>query len=258
MNEAGSEVVQARGPAVLLVHGFNGGPLDMSELEERLRAEGFSTRNLLLPGHGSGARALARTTWSDWTRAVQDAVEELRDRHGKVVLIGHSMGAALALHTAANASDVAGVVALCPPLRMFFGEARVAALARRVAPYLPSLREDIYDPEARRRYRRSGSRWTPLEAAHSLLSSLPALRAQLGSVTCPALVMCARRDHVVPVRDGIEVFNLLGTSAKELHVLQRSYHVVTKDVEREIVTRHVTDFARRVTAPIQLPQEQAV
>jgi carboxylesterase len=245
---------EAGAPAMLLVHGFNGHPLDMRELEEHARALGFATRNLLLPGHGTTARDLARTTWADWAGAVFAATAELRQRHRRVVLVGHSMGGALALHVAAHDRAVAGVAALCPPLHMHPGEVRLAALGRRVVPYVPTLREDIRDREARLRYRQSAYRWTPVAAAHHLFRALPGLERELAAVRCPALVVCARRDHVVPMRDGIETYQRLGTAEKELLVLARSYHVVTKDVEREVVFQRVGDFATRVTPSPEVAQ----
>jgi carboxylesterase len=235
--------------ALLLVHGFNGEPVDMQELEEYAAAQGFATRNLQLPGHGMTARDLAQASWADWTRAVRRATADLRETGLPVVLVGHSMGAALSLHEAASNPDVSAVAALCPPLRMHPGEVRMTAYLRVVVPYLPTIREDIFDPEARHRYDRHAHRWTSLAAAHSLFSSLPALRAELGSVRCPVLVVAARRDHVVPMRDGIEAHRLLGSQDKELLVLERSYHGVTKDVERHQVFERVVGLAERVAPP---------
>jgi carboxylesterase len=163
------------------------------------------------------------------------------------------MGASLSLHEAASNSAIAGVAALCPPLRMYPGEVRMTAACRRVMPYLPTAREDVFDPEARQRYPRRVSRWTPLAAAHSLFSSLPALRDELGSVRCPTLVVTARHDHVVPMRDGIETHRLLGSDHKELLILERSYHVVTKDVERHQVFERVLAL---VACALETRQEQ--
>ncbi|HEX9412517.1 MAG TPA: alpha/beta fold hydrolase [Ktedonobacterales bacterium] len=234
-------------PAALLVHGFNGEPLDMEELEEHLQARGFATRNLLLPGHGTHVRHFAQTTWADWAEAVTAAAHDLLKRHTRLVLVGHSMGGALSLHLAATDARVAGVAALCPPLHMLPGQFEFTAWMRHLFPFLPTLREDIYDPEAQHRYRRRAYRWTPLPAAHSLFSALPQLQAELSHVHCPSLIVCARQDHVVPVGDGIEIFRRLGTNDRELLVLERSYHVVMKDVERALVFERVGAFAARAT-----------
>jgi carboxylesterase len=248
MSEPGTSG-QTNQPAALLVHGFNGEPLDMHELGETLRARDFATHLLLLPGHGTHFRHFARTTWADWSAAVASAARELLERHAHVILIGHSMGAALALHTAANEPRVAGVVALCPPLNMHFAQKEIAALTHRVMPYWPTFPEDVRDPAAPRRYNRQAYRWTSVAAAHSLFSTLPTVRDELPRVRCPAFIACALHDHVVPARDGMEVFRRLGTLDKEMLVLERSYHGVTKDVEREQLFARVGAFATRVTAP---------
>jgi carboxylesterase len=191
-------------------------------------------------------RDFARTTFADWSGAVEGAARELLREYRRLLVLGHSMGAALALHLAAREARVAGVAALTPPLRMFPGQFEFAARMRHVLPYLPTIREDVYDPGARLRYDRRAYHWTPLAAAHSLFSRLPQLRGELAHVHCPALIVVARKDHVVPAGDGIEIFRRLGTNDRELLVLERSYHVVMKDVEREEVFARVEAFAQRV------------
>lgn len=236
-------------PAALLVHGFNGEPVDMEEVERDLGARGFATRNLTLPGHGLTARHFARTTWADWSAAVASATDELLARHPSVILVGHSMGGALSLHIAANEPRVAGVAALCPPLHMHFAQKPATAALHRLLPYLPTFPEDVRDPLAASRYARKAYRWTPLAPAHSLFSTLrDHVQHELHQVRCPALIACALRDHVVPARDGIEIYRRLGTPDKEMLVLERSYHVIMKDVERAQVCARVGAFAERVVA----------
>lgn len=252
MNEIGAGR-HADQPAAILIHGFNGEPLDMHELGAYLGDRGFAARILLLPGHGTHFRHFATTTWADWSAAVAVATREMLERHERVILIGHSMGAALALHTAANEPRVAGVAALCPPLNMHFAQKEIAALTHRMMPYWPTFPEDVRDRTAPRRYNRQAYRWTSVAAAHSLFSMLPTVRDELSHVRCPAFIACALHDHVVPARDGMEVFRRLGTLDKEMLVLERSYHGVTKDVERHQLFERLYAFATRATAPRREP-----
>ena len=231
----------------ILAHGFNGELIDMTELAGHLETLGFSTQNLLLPGHGTSMRDFAEHGWRDWYGAVHTAVVSALDRGEQVVLIGHSMGAAVSLSVAAHEPRVAGIVAMCPPVELHpLAHTTVPRLGRFVR-YIPSWREDIRDRRgARARYPRNAYKWTAVATLQSLMEALPALQEDLPSIECPALVICARNDHVVPVRDSLLAYQLIGSDDKELAVLRRSYHAVTKDVERHLVFDRVLRFCRRV------------
>lgn len=229
----------------ILIHGINGSPEDMDELGVELEAHGFEARNILLPGHQTSVRDFARHGWDQWKQAVESVADEALSERRPVVVIGHSLGAALALAVASERPRLAGVVALCPPVRLSEPLAKAVAAARYFTPYLPAWSEDIRDRKgARVRYRRDVYRWTSTEALHTLMSALPRLRRQLPAVTIPALIVAARHDHVVPVRDGREAYALLGSVRKELVVLHHSFHAVTKDVERHVVAEHVITFCK--------------
>lgn len=226
---------------VLLVHGLNGSRHDMEELAAHLAAHGMITENILLPGHGTSVCAMLPIGWAEWADAVQHEYQALRERCDLVFVIGHSLGGALCLHLAAHEA-VAGVVAMCAPLRMFSWMIPAVRLVRHITPVMPTVREDIHDPIARKRYTRNVHRWTPLPPLHSLFSFLPYLRAELPAITAPALIMAAQHDHVVPVHDGIEIYQQLGSQDKHLLVLHRSYHVIMKDYDRKTVFTSTLDF----------------
>jgi carboxylesterase len=231
----------------ILIHGFNGEPVDMYELEQHLHARGFAIANMLLPGHGTSTRDFAQSRWEHWLEAVYGEAARALTRGERVILIGHSMGGALSLATAASMPGVAGVAALCAPVLLDEGTRSAIAQVYRWLPYVPTFGEDVRDwLGARRRYERKAYRWTPLAPAHSLFRALPAVRDLLPVVTCPTLLIYARNDHVVPFINGIEIYKLLGAQDKELLALPRSYHTVTKDVERHVVCERVTAFCERL------------
>ena len=238
---------QSAKAAVLLVHGLNGSRLDMEELATVLNEHGFDTVNLLLPGHGTHMQALLASGWPDWSEAVLTEVLALKQRYSQVFLVGHSLGGALCLHTAAQEA-VAGIVTMCAPLDMRIWMLPAVRLARRFVAAVPSLREDIHDPLARQRYPQAGRRQTPMAPVESMLQYLPGLRQEIRSITIPALVMHARYDHVVPLRDGRTIYRLLGSSDKEFLLLRNSYHAITKDYERHLVFQHTLTFIQRVLA----------
>jgi carboxylesterase len=243
------EQIATDGIACLLVHGLNGLRYDFDDIAAHLRAQGYATEQLLLPGHEVHVREAGRFGWRDWTRAMQEQFDRLAAQHQRVVVIGHSMGGALALHLAAREPRVAAVAALCAPTALHPGLMPIVRLSRRLLPYMPLVREDIRDPAERRAYRRHKvSQWVSLAPLHTLLQELPALRAALPQVRCPTLLIGARNDHVVPVRDAYIIYNSIGSRYKQLFVLERSWHMVTRDVESEIVTDHIMAFLERMRA----------
>ena len=121
--------ISGKKPAALLVHGFPGTPAEMRPLAKALNEHGWTVRGLLLPGFGSDLDTLPLRRAEDWTRAVRDALLELRATHGPVMLIGNSMGAALSLRVVSQIS-IDGLVILAPFWR----------LSSIVWPLLPVLR----------------------------------------------------------------------------------------------------------------------
>lgn len=106
-------------PAVLLVHGFPGTPAEMRPLGEVFRAAGWTAQGILLPGFGPELETLSARGQDDWTAALRAALAALRRDHAPVVVLGHSMGAALALCVAVE-EPPDGLILLAPFWRFSF------------------------------------------------------------------------------------------------------------------------------------------
>ena len=230
---------------VVLVHGFTGTPYEMQFLGEQLAHAGYTVHGLRLPGHGTRVEELDQTGWADWTRAVEDAFDELRLLCGQVAVVGQSLGGLLALHLAAQRPEVAAVGSLATPLWLDGLGARVADWAARGVlrwPAIPKLvRTDVRDPRVRREnpcYDR-----IPTRALGELTRFMKRVGAELESVHAPVLVLHGRRDHTAPVGCAAKI--AARTKAVRTRILDRSYHLIAADVERDIVAAEVIDFLRR-------------
>ncbi len=228
--------------ACLLVHGLNGSPYDFEDIAMHLQHHNIATDNILLPGHNIHHRIAAKYGWPDWLVALKERFDALSARYGRVAIVGHSMGGALALTLAAHDRRVTAIASLCAPVMLHPFMSSLAD-TRMVVPYIPLIREDISERKERQSYRtHKVTQWAAVAPMQSLLKALPQLRRDVEQVSCPTLVLAARNDHVVPVRDGYYIYQHLASAEKKLVILNHSWHVVTRDIERHKVTDSVLTF----------------
>ena len=238
----------------VLVHGFSATAQEMRPLGEALAARGFPVEGLLLPGHGTTLDAFARVSFEDWYVAVMAGVERLRRHVPRVAIAGMSMGALLALLAAARRPDLVDALALYAPALELAADRRWLLRLLTSIPGLPRLLptipkgggRGISDPAARAAspaYDR-----VPLPAIAELLTLKRLTRSVLARVTQPTLVMHGRHDQTVPI-DVVQILeHELTASWIETEILERSWHVITLDVEREHVAERTADFLARAEA----------
>lgn len=230
----------------LVLHGFTGTPISMRPVAEALAEAGFAVELPRLPGHGTEVEDLLPTTFQDWLAEAERALGEVRARvpGGRVVVVGLSMGGALTVALAERHRDLAGIVLVNTPVAV--PQEMVELVEQMIAgglEVMDSIGNDIAAPDVD-----EGSYdQTPLRPLLSLVQAGPELRAGLRDVTCPALVVTSRQDHVVDPRDSDILAEELGGPVERLW-LEKSYHVATLDHDADVVRDAVVAFARRATA----------
>jgi esterase/lipase len=110
----------------------------MRPLGTALREIGWTVQGVMLPGLGTDFKTIEKRNVLDWTNTVREAAIALERNHSVVILIGYSMGGALALRAAAE-KPPAGLVLLAPFWTIGEGLARILwpvirLLFRRVHP----------------------------------------------------------------------------------------------------------------------------
>ncbi len=105
--------------AALLVHGFPGTPADMRPLAATLAAQGWDVDVPLLPGFGPEIITLPNRRHTEWRDTVAERVRSLRSEHDRVVVVGHSLGAAVSVVAAQR--EMADGYALLAPYWRFGG-----------------------------------------------------------------------------------------------------------------------------------------
>jgi carboxylesterase len=240
---------------VLCLHGITGTPYEVRPLAEALGRLGCSVEAPMLAGHGNSLRELALSRWGDWLQSAQRAMEAVSARAGgrPIAICGFSMGGLLALRLARMFPErVAALVVMAAPLRLRRMQVMGIRAACRLpvdfrslpAVCIPKLKgSDISDVSLRRQ--NPGLRAFPLAALENLLDLMDSVRADLPSIRMPTLVVHGRHDHTVPMDDSFELTGSLASDVIERLWLERSYHIVTLDVERSVLIDTVTKFLGR-------------
>lgn len=232
-------------PGALLLHGYTSTPQSLDGLAVALTAAGFEVEVPLLPGHGTAIDDLIPRRWGDWQAAVEEAWDKLAARHEQAVVGGLSMGGTLATWVASTRA-VAGLACVNPMIDPPAESFRELMLAFVAAGHnsVPGPANDVSEPGAREV---AYPLW-PIEPMLSLFEAQDHLLGRLPEITCPVLIVTSRHDHVVPpVSSDMLAERVAGPVERVM--LERSFHVATIDVERDLVESSVVDFARRVCQP---------
>jgi carboxylesterase len=197
----------------LLIHGFPGTPAEMRPLGERLAAAGWTVYGPLLPGFGPQIPTLGQKTRYDWVAAAGEAWRIIQKQHETSVLIGFSMGGALALNLAAERQPTFLVMLapfwrfaswqgnLLPLVKLFkktfypFAQADFAdtAVRKQVAEVMPGA--DLNDPAVQAQIRQQVQ--LPMKTIDEVRRLGKSGGQRASEIHCPTLVLQGIQDTVV-------------------------------------------------------------
>ena len=226
----------------LLLHGYTGSPSDMRPLGDFLSHNGYTVYCPLLPGHGTSHHELSRCRWTDWYRAAVNQWKNLKNKSETVILIGLSMGGALALHCAAH-NQVDGVVTLASGTRM----------ADWRLPVLPFVRHFIRSiKKTRNSYARGKNRirfayeYNPTQSTHELLTFYRHLEDDLPEITTPILIMHAKNDIIMGYENTGIIAENVRSKCKKIVPLEGGEHIITLSKHQDFIHSEILPFIQSI------------
>ena len=222
-----------------LIHGFSGSTYELRGLAQYLANQGYRVIARLLPGHGTTMEECNLVRAEDWLEEVEFYFTDFMLDCEALFVIGLSMGAGLALHLAAL-FPVAGVVAMSSALLPHSWKMRLLPFTSRFKPVIPKAR--VYAGRNPDRHPFYGYPGYPAKALWQMVRLNRRVRAELGSVKAPALIMHSHADITTPFNNARLVHDALASTDKTLVEFWQSSHILPDDTEKEAVWRSIGDF----------------
>ncbi|TDF99848.1 alpha/beta fold hydrolase [Paenibacillus piri] len=199
-----------------MLHGFTGGPYELTPLAEHLSKRGTVCHVPELPGHDPELLTLGQVQWDDWLSAASEAADDLTRRYGAIDLIGFSMGGLLSAYIA-NRFPVRKLVLL------------------NAAVYYPSPLRLIKDVARRARsndwYKWNGKmKKTPWKATLQFIALNKRMRHEIPHVTVPTYIAQGEQDHIIHPKSARFLYSQL-RGEKELHLFRDTRHMICLEAE---------------------------
>ncbi len=234
---------------VVLVHGYMAAPLEMKELAEYLARKGLWVYVPRVKGHGTSPNDLAQTRYPAWVETVDCAYALMRSLCRRVVVGGFSNGGGLTLDLAARTSDMAGVFAVSPPLRLQDFSTRLVPAVDVWNRLMKKVRlgdaqvefVDNHPENPHINYLRN-----PIAGVRELERFMGALEPKLGAIKVPALVVQGQGDPVVNPKGSVRIFQRLGSEDKTYVLFSFNRHGIVRGEGAERVHRAVWEFIERL------------
>lgn len=210
---------------VLLLHGFAGDLEEIRPLREYLERRGHRVECPLLPGHGQSKKELSAASCDDWIAAAERAYLGLSKQCERVIVVGFSMGALLAVNLWNY--GFSGLVTVNMPV--YYWNPKIIAT---------NLIRDF--PRYGKKYLDASSD-KPLSSMLEFQKLLTKTKPMLGSITCRTMVVQALDDDTVHHRSADYILKKIRTE-KTVYRPARGGHMIFQSVNGEEVCKRIEHF----------------
>ena len=278
--EDGIFLAGENGCTVILVHGLTGTPNEMRFPAMYLNRMGYSVMCPRLANHNEPVEVLKYTPWQEFYATIRATFLEAKAESKQIFVAGLSMGALLSLLLAREfPDDISGVSCLSPTLFydgwntpkyrcflpivcatflkhfLYFKEnppygIKNARLQQHVHKYYSQAKLD--DREKVALY---GYPFFPVTLLHQLNLLIKHLNAGLKDIRVPVLLLQAAADDITSIHNSRYIFDRISSTQKEIVLLFDSYHMITADQERELVSAKMESFFTGLRSDEMLPKK---
>ena len=227
---------------VYIIHGFTNTTYETRDLAKYLGGQGFYTKAINLPGHGTTPEDCNRTKFTDWIEFTEQGVAEMSSRCDNVFVIGISMGSDLALHLSSvfplNAAVFASTVL---EFKDFIGPRVLTPILHRIVPFRDKRKS--YPKAVRNNYDYLGYKVWPMSAVNEMRKLTNLVKKELPAVKCPALIIHSTKD-ILSLQSNISlVYDNISSEIKEKFIVHQANHnLFINNPDQEQIFQKINSF----------------
>lgn len=240
---------KSRKLGIVLIHGYMASPAEVKSLAKYLENKGYWVYAPRLKGHGTAPEDLAIRTYQDWITSVNAGYAIMRNICKRVVVGGFSTGGGLALELSARDPSIAGVFAVCPPLRL-------QHLFTKLVPTVDGLNwllEKIQIGGLKKEFLENNPEHpeinylrNPISGVRELERLMRSLHGRLENIEMPALVVQSQGDPVVDPKGSKEIFEQISSTDKSYLLLNFERHGIILGEGSQMVHKAIGEFVDRL------------
>jgi carboxylesterase len=208
---------------VLLIHGFTGAPYELAPLAEYLHEQGFTVYQARVAGHGSSPENLNELEYDEWYDSVKYGYFVLKNNCDKVIVLGQSMGALVAVNTVVN-NGADGLIMLAPCIEVSSSLAPFSRYIKRFKKYEDKKIDEQYKDFFYDLY--------PLASVEQLVNFSIYTRRLAKDINIPVLMFQHKNDKVVRADSAADFFKRISSKDKKAVFYEKDksgYHALARD-----------------------------
>jgi len=229
---------------VLVLHGFTSHIHCVDPLLPGIEEMGVPYRFPILRGHGTRPEDMEHATAQDWYDDAENALLDLYQDAEKIIVVGLSMGGAMALDLAAYHRDkVAGVVSIAAAVKVADPLAPLSPVLAGLIRFWPS--PNAYNDKELEKKENKNYKKFSTKAFASLYRYIKGTKNRLSFIKAPILIVETKKDTVVSPESANIIYEKVSSKDKKIVWFEKTNHEMLLDMESEQVIKVVLDFVKR-------------
>lgn len=222
--------------AVLLLHGFTGNSSDVRQLGRFLQKQDITSMAPHYEGHAEDPQNILNASPHVWWSQVVESYEELKSKDFDTIFVfGVSLGGVYALRLAAE-KEVTAIATICSPMFLKADDELFESFKTyaRAFKKLEGKDSETIEQEV--------SKYEKTNVFDEIREVIQHTKDRLEDVYEPALVVQSKHDDVINPESADIIYDNLSSDEKDYMWLEKSGHVPTIDVEKELLFERLLEF----------------